>query len=211
MIKDLSDSDMVFFGEYYTNPISHWLQIEMTKSFHKIKGEKLFFGAEMFENNNQLVLNEYLARFYPEKKKLPEITQLWGNYNTDYKPLVEFAKENKLRFIASNIPRRYASMINKKGMDVLKELSPEALTLIGPDLEKHFVPTVKAYAEMASMMEEYVPPNMLKIQTAQASKDATMAYFLLKNFKKEDFYFHFNGSYHSNYNQGIIWWIHKIQ
>lgn len=211
MVKDLADGDMVFFGEYHTNPISHWLQIEMTKSFHKIKGEKLFFGAEMFENNNQLVMNEYLAGFYPEKKMLPEMTQMWGNYKTDYKPLVEFAKDNKLRFIASNIPRRYASMINKKGMDALKELSPEALALIGPDLEKYFDPTVKAYAEMASMMGGHVPPNMLNIQTAQASKDATMAYFSLKNFKKGDFYFHFNGSYHSNYEQGVVWWINKIR
>lgn len=211
MIKDLAESDMVFFGEYHQNPISHWLQLEMSISFFEIKGDKLFFGAEMFENGNQLVLNEYLADFYPEKKMLPEITQMWKNYKTDYKPLVEFAKENKLRFIATNIPRRYAAMINKKGIEALKELSPEALAMIGPDLEKYFDPTVKAYAEMADAMGEHVPPNMLNIQTAQAAKDATMAHFSLKNFNKGDFLFHFEGSYHSNYNQGIIWWINKVQ
>ncbi|WP_347173617.1 ChaN family lipoprotein [Polaribacter uvawellassae] len=211
MIRDLAKSDMVFFGEYHTNPISHWLQIEMAKSFYEKKGDKLFFGAEMFENGNQLVLDEYLAGFYDEKKMLPEITQLWGNYQTDYKPLVEFAKEKKLRFIATNIPRRYASMINKKGIGVLKELSPQALAMIGPDLENLFDPTVKAYAEMAKMMGGHVPPNMLNIQTAQAAKDATMAYFSLKNFNEGDFLFHIEGSYHSNYNQGIIWWINNIK
>lgn len=211
MIKDLSQSDMVFFGEYHTNPISHWMQIEMTKSFYELKGDKLFFGAEMFENGNQLVMDEYLAGFYDEKKMIPEMTQMWGNYQTDYKPLVEFAKENKLRFIATNIPRRYASMINKKGIEVLNELSPEARAMIGPDLEKYFDPTVKAYAEMASKMGGHVPPNMLNIQTAQAAKDATMAHFSLKNFNKGDLFFHFDGSYHSNNKQGIIWWINQIQ
>ena len=211
MIKDLAKSDMVFFGEYHTNPISHWMQLEMSKSFFKIKGNKLFFGAEMFENGNQLVMNEYLAGFYEEKKMMPEMTQMWGNYKTDYKPLVEFAKEKNLRFIATNIPRRYASMINKGGMDALKKLSPEARAMIGPDLEKYFDPTVKAYAEMASKMGDHVPPNMLNIQTAQAAKDATMAYFSLKNFIKDDLLFHMDGSYHSNYDQGIIWWINKIQ
>lgn len=211
MIKDLAKSDMVFFGEYHTNPISHWMQLEMSKSFFEIKGKHLFFGAEMFENGNQLVLDEYLAGLYPEDKMLPEITQMWGNYKTDYKPLLDFAKENGLRFIATNIPRRYAAMINKKGIDGLKELSPDALAMIGPDLEKYFDPTVKAYAEMADMMGGHVPPNMLNIQTAQASKDATMAHFSLKNFNEGDFLFHFEGSYHSNYNQGIIWWINKIQ
>ena len=211
MIKDLAKSDMVFFGEYHTNPISHWMQLEMTKSFYEIKGEQLFFGAEMFENGNQLVLDEYLAGLYAEDKMLPELTQIWGNYQTDYKPLLDFAKENGLRFIATNIPRRYASMINKKGIEGLKELTPEAQAMIGPDLEKYFDPTVKAYAEMADMMGGHVPQNMLNIQTAQAAKDATMAHFSLKNFSKGDLLFHFEGSYHSNYNQGIIWWINKIQ
>ena len=209
MIKDLAKSDMVYFGEYHTNPISHWMQIEMAKSFYEIKGDRLVFGAEMFESGNQLVLNEYLAGFYPEDKMLVEITQLWGNYRTDYKPLVEFAKENNLRFVASNIPRRYASMINKGGIDVLKKLSQEARALIGPDLEKHF--DVKVYADMKEKMGGHVPPNMLNIQTAQAAKDATMAYFSVKNFKKGDLYFHMDGAYHSDNKKGIIWWVNKIQ
>jgi len=209
MIKDLAKADMVFFGEYHTNPISHWMQIEMAKSFYKIKGNKLVFGAEMFESPNQLVLNEYLAGFYKEDKMLPEMTQLWKNYKTDYKPLVEFAKENNLRFIASNIPRRYASMINKDGIEALDKLSPEAKAWIGPDLKKYFDPVV--YADMKDMMGGHVPPNMLNIQTAQAAKDATMAHFSVKNFKKGDLYFHMDGSYHSNNKRGIIWWVNKIQ
>lgn len=211
MIKDLAKSDMVFFGEYHDNPISHWLQLEMGKSFYEIKGKQLFFGAEMFENGNQLVINEYLKGLYPEDKMIPEITQMWSNYKTDYKPLLEFAKENDLRFIATNIPRRYAAMINKKGMESLNELSTEALEMIGPDLERYFDPTVKAYAEMAEAMGEHAPPNMLNIQTAQAAKDATMAHFSIENFKPDDLLFHFQGSYHSDYDQGIIWWINKIQ
>ena len=61
MIEDLAEADMVFFGEYHTNPISHWLQIEMAKSFYELKKEKLFFGAEMFENGNQRILSWILS------------------------------------------------------------------------------------------------------------------------------------------------------
>ena len=211
MIKNLAKSDMVFFGEYHTNPISHWMQLEMAKSFYELKGNTLFFGAEMFENNNQLVLDEYLAGFYTEDKMIPEITGLWENYLTDYKPLLDFAKEKELRFIATNIPRRYASMINKKGIESMSLISEEASDLIGPDLQKFFDPTAKAYADMASMMGGHVPANIVNMQMAQASKDATMAHFSLVNYQNGDFYFHFNGSYHSNYNEGIIWWINKIQ
>ncbi|MDX1471447.1 MAG: ChaN family lipoprotein, partial [Flavobacteriaceae bacterium] len=53
MVEELSNSDMVFFGEYHTNPISHWLQLELAKSLYEIRGKNLYLGAEMFENGNQ--------------------------------------------------------------------------------------------------------------------------------------------------------------
>jgi uncharacterized iron-regulated protein len=46
---------------------------------------------------------------------------------------------------------------------------------------------------------------------AQAIKDATMAYNILKHYKKGSLFIHYEGSYHSNYNQGIIWYIKQQQ
>jgi len=211
MVKDLSKADMVFFGEHHTNPISHWLQLEVTQSLYESVGDKLILGAEMFENGNQLVMDEYLAGFYDEEKMIPEMTQMWKNYKTDYKPLLDFAKEKKIRFIATNIPRRYAAMINKDGKDALKKLSPEAAKMVSPDLLKYYDPNVKAYAEMKDKMGGHVPKNMDNIQLAQASKDATMAHFMLKNYKKPMLFLHYQGSYHSDNDQGIIWWVNKLK
>src|SRR5690554_7269161 len=75
MIKDLAESDMVFFGEYHNNPISHWMQLEMSKSFFEIKGDKLYFGAEMFENRKQMIINEYLIGYYYVYKILIKFIQ----------------------------------------------------------------------------------------------------------------------------------------
>lgn len=210
MIDDLATSDMVFFGEYHDNPITHWLQLEVSKSLYEIKSDSLYLGAEMFESGNQLVIDEYLQDFYEHDKLTPEITQLWSNYKTDYKPLLDFAKEQNIRFIATNIPRRYASMIYKKGLESIEELSDEAKRLISPDLVDLFDPEVKAYAEMAEHMGGHVPDNMLNIQASQASKDATMAHFSLKNFGEGDLLLHFQGSYHSDNRQGIIWWVEQL-
>lgn len=208
MIKDLAKADMIYFGEYHTNPISHWMQIELAKSLYEIKDNNLYFGAEMFENGNQLVLNEYLAGFYSEKKMLREITQLWDNYQTDYKPLVEFAKQNKLRFIATNIPRRYASMIYKHGMEAFDMFSPEAKLMIGP-LQEYYDASV--YEDMKDNMGGHIPPTMDNIQLSQASKDATMAMFSINSFNKGNLLLHLDGSYHSNNHRGIVWWVNKIK
>jgi uncharacterized iron-regulated protein len=50
---------------------------------------------------------------------------LWTNFKTDYKPLVDLAKENKLNFVASNVPRSFAKLVYKGGFEALDSLSDE--------------------------------------------------------------------------------------
>lgn len=209
MLKELQTADIVFFGERHTDPISHWMQYEITKDLFELKKENLIIGAEMFEADNQLILDEYLDSAFAAKKFEAD-ARLWANYKTDYKPVVEFARENGLRYIATNIPRRYASMIYKKGFDALKELSNEAKQYIGPDLERLYDPEVECYKSMSDIegMDEHQADNLAK---SQASKDATMAHFILKNWSENKLFIHFDGAYHSDNFEGIVWWINKLK
>ncbi|OQX96585.1 MAG: hypothetical protein B6I20_14280, partial [Bacteroidetes bacterium 4572_117] len=209
MIKDLQEADIVFFGELHTDPIAHWMQYEVTKDLYEVKKKDLVIGAEMFEADQQLILDEYLNGDF-SAKKFESGTILWGNYKTDYKPVVEFAKEKGLRYIATNIPRRYASVVHKKGFEGLKDLSDGAKALIGPDLEKLYDKDVACYANMLKMsgMGGHVNENFPK---AQAAKDATMAHFILKNWSKGKLFIHYDGAYHSDNFEGIVWWINKLK
>ena len=56
MVEAMKDADIVFFGELHNNPIAHWMQIELTKDLFKVKGADLVLGAEMFEADDQLVI-----------------------------------------------------------------------------------------------------------------------------------------------------------
>lgn len=60
MLKETAGADVVLFGESHDDPISHWLELELTKDLYDLKKEKLVLGAEMFESDNQVILNEYL-------------------------------------------------------------------------------------------------------------------------------------------------------
>ena len=88
MLENLEGADIVFFGELHDNPIAHWLQYELTRDLYNIEGENLVLAAEMFEADNQLLMNEYLGGQISEKK-FEEEMRLWNNYKTDYKPLVD--------------------------------------------------------------------------------------------------------------------------
>jgi uncharacterized iron-regulated protein len=210
MLKELSKADIVFFGELHDDPIAHWLELEITKSLFAEKGRDLVLGAEMFETDNQLLIDEYLGGIYDASRFEAEV-KLWKNYKTDYKPLVDFARTNMLSFIATNIPRRYAAVVNKKGFEGLESLSSEAKRYIAP-LPFPYDPGVKCYKDMLNMggmggdTTSHASANLPK---AQASKDATMAFFILKNRTEGKLFLHFNGSYHSSNFEGIIWYIKK--
>jgi len=203
LIKEASEADIVFFGELHDNPICHWLEYEITADLYAAKGKNLVLGAEMFEADNQLVVNEYLAGLIKEKE-FESQARLWPNYKTDYKRLLNFARDSSLKFIATNIPRRYAAMVNKSGFEVLNTLDKDAYQFIAP-LPLKYDSTLSCYAEMYKTMGDAPTHATRNIACAQDSKDATMAYFILKNFIKGKTFLHYNGSYHSDKFQSILW------
>ncbi|MBS2210839.1 ChaN family lipoprotein [Carboxylicivirga mesophila] len=197
MIQQLSNAEVVLFGEYHNNPIAHWLELEVTKSLYDSMNGKLIMGAEMFEADNQLIIDEYLNDFISRDKFEAEC-RLWSNYDTDYEPLIRFAKDSAVNFVATNIPRRYASIVHKKGIDTLGKLSDEAKRFIAP-LPIEFDPDSVLMAKMGGMMGK----SPLLIAKAQAIKDATMGFFITKNFTAGHLFIHYNGSFHSDDNGGI--------
>ncbi len=210
LLKKTSEADIVLFGELHNNSIDHWLQLELTKDLFKQKSSNLKLGAEMFEADNQIVLDEYLQNRITSQQLIAE-AKVWNNYQTDYKPLVDFAQEHQLSFIATNIPRRYASIVAKKGTGELQQLSPEAQKNIAP-LPITFDLTLPGYAELVKMGGMHGSGSSISAENmakAQAIKDATMSHFILKNWKPEQTFLHFNGSYHSQNFEGIYWYLKK--
>ncbi len=200
MIKQLAKKDIVLFGEFHNNAISHWLELSVAKDLAEKRN--LTFGAEMFEADNQQALNDYLSGKI-NAKGLDSLARLWSNYKTDYAPIVNFAKEKNAAFVATNIPRRYASMVSKKGFGSLDTLSALEKTWMAP-LPMDYDSLLPGYVKMMSMMGGHGSPNMPK---AQASKDATMAYFILQNFKPGSLFIHYNGAFHSDNYDGINWYL----
>ena len=207
LVKQALKADVVFFGELHDNPIAHWLELELTKDLHSVKGENLILAAEMFETDNQLIIDEYFKDLIKETTFEKEV-RLWNNYSTDYKPLVSFAKKNNLKFVASNIPRRYATVVSAGGFDGLQNISDEGKKYIAP-LPVDYDPELPCYKDMLSMNMGPTGPNPENFPKAQAIKDATMANSIVKYRKPGQMVIHYNGSYHSDRYQGILWYLNK--
>ena len=206
LLREAKKSDIILFGELHNDPIVHWLRLELARDLHADTTRQLIIGLEMFEADQQVLLDEYLDGII-RQRNFEQEARLWGNYATDYRPLVAFARDSGIPVIATNIPRRYASLVHHQGPDSLKRLSDEARNWIAPlpipvDLE---LPGYKRIHEAA------MHHGGAYLAHAQASKDATMAHFILKHHEEAQPQtvrtLHANGTYHSDNFEGIYWYL----
>lgn len=208
-MADLSNSDVVLFGELHNDALIHWLQLRTVKAL--APQHNLILGGEMFESDGQVILDEYLSGMMSDKVFEDQI-RLWSNYKTDYKPLVEYAKREGIPFIATNVPRRYASLVSRHGLDTLGQL-PHASQVFLPKLPIPFSFETPGYEDMRDMMAgghgmPFEPDNFVK---AQAIKDAAMAENILRYVEDGRLFIHFNGDFHSANYGGVYWYLRTYQ
>jgi uncharacterized iron-regulated protein len=194
IVQDMADADVLFFGEEHNDSAGHYLENKIFRALYAAYGKTLALSMEMFETDNQLVLDEYLHGRIDEKR-LNSDARLWSNYR-DYRPMIEFARENKIPVIAANPPRRYVSLVTRRGMKALDSLSEEAKfylpplpfdTLSGRYREK-FMEIMKGAPESASR----------NIYYSQSLWDAGMSYSIHRFYKKNKGVkiFHCVGKFH---------------
>ena len=207
IVEAAGNNDVVFLGEQHDDTVAHFLEAKIFKQiFAKYgKSRKVALSMEMFERDEQIVLDEYLHGLITEKKFLDD-SRPWGNYKTDYRPPVEFAKSNKLDVIAANAPRRYVNMVSRSGRSSLDALSPTAKNWLAP---LPYGEPSEAYAKkFKALMGASAETNMglNNILASQSLWDATMADSLAKYLKqnKNALIVQLNGAFHSENRLGTV-------
>ncbi|MBC6988323.1 ChaN family lipoprotein [Hymenobacter sp. BT491] len=210
MLKELSQADVVLFGEQHNDPIAHWLELQIAKDLFRLKGAQLVLGAEMFERDVQPLVLQYNTGEL-DAKAFEEQSRPWPNYATDYKPLLQFAQQQHLAFVGTNVPRRYASQVAKGSLSALDALPADEKAWMAPlpitvDYE---LPGYKNMVKMFGGDAAHASAGVQNIIQAQALKDATMAYFIRQSRQPGQTLLHLNGSYHSDNFDGIYYYLHQ--
>lgn len=205
IIQAGENAGAIFLGENHDDPVAHHLQAEVLRRVFERFGtaRKLALSLEMFERDTQVVLDEYLQNLIPENHFLLS-SRPWNNYNTDYRALVEFAKNNNLPVIAANAPRRYVNMVSRGGRDSLNKLLPTAKSWLAP---LPFERASPAYAAKFNKLMGGAPEakmGLSNILDSQSLWDATMAYSIAEYLRKEPggLVIHVNGGFHTENRLG---------
>ncbi|UYZ65162.1 ChaN family lipoprotein [Hymenobacter weizhouensis] len=211
MVRELARADVVFFGEQHNDPLAHWLELQVVKDLLRLRQGQLVLGLEMFERDVQPLVDQYTTGELDDKA-FEEQSRPWPNYATDYKPLLQLARQQKFRVVGTNVPRRYASQVAKGGLGVLDALPTAEKAWLAPlpltvDYE---LPGYKNMAKMFGGADATHGAGAQRIIQAQALKDATMAYFLNQARTEGHLLLHLNGAYHSDHHDGILAYLRQL-
>ncbi len=201
VVADMKNADVLFFGEEHNDSIGHELEAEIFQKLNQAYPQKVALSMEMFHTDVQPVVNEYLADVISEKNFLKE-GRAWENYN-DYKPLVEYAKTNKLQVIAANAAARYSNAVTKNGLTILLNFPKTSLGFLPP------LPIDTAtgrYHEKFTGLLGGHGMGTMKVYQTQNFWDATMAWSISKftQSNKGIKVFHLNGRFHSDEKLGTL-------
>ncbi|SDT39502.1 Uncharacterized iron-regulated protein [Mucilaginibacter mallensis] len=200
IINEMTDADVLFFGEEHNDSTGHQLELILLKNLAEKYPRKIALSMEMFETDRQTVLNEYLKGLISENNFTND-AKAWPNYG-DYRPLIELAKSSNIPVIAANAPSRYTSMVNRLGLSSLRQLDtigkswlpPLPIdTATGPYYDK-FVQIMGGHASMPGM----------QMYQAQNLWDATMGWSIARFTKNHPDYkiLQINGGFHSEEKLG---------
>ncbi len=210
IVEAMRAADVVFIGELHNDPTAHQIEAQLLQAATERYGRgaardarPVALSLEMFERDVQTELNEYLAGLITERQFLLS-SRPWSNYASDYRPLVEFAREHTLPVIAANAPERYVNRAARLGGGSLSNLSQTAKAWLAP------LPYADASPAYAAKFKQFMGADQAghgsphgggasHLLEAQALRDATMGAAIAEELKAapKALVLHVNGGFHS--------------
>lgn len=121
-IEGAEGNKIVYVGEYHDQYAHHLVQLQVLKGLYQ-KGPKIAVGMEMFQRQFQKVLDDYIAGATDEREflKKSEYFKRWGYDYSLYKPVLDFARTQKIPIIALNQRTEIINKVSKSGMESLTD------------------------------------------------------------------------------------------
>lgn len=152
ILPRLQNARVVSVGETHTNYSHHLNQLAVIKALHSKWGNKISIGLEMVQRPFQQSLDGYIAGEISEREMLRRV-EWYDRWKYDfrlYRPIFNYAKDNKIPLVALNIPKELSKRISKVGIDGLnaKERSqlPKSIDRSNVSYEKRLKKVYRMHA-----------------------------------------------------------------
>ncbi len=207
MTARLARFDVVVIGEEHDDPATHRMELALLESIGR-RRDSVAVSLEMFERDAQLFLDRYLNGAMPESLFLVH-ARPWPRYQTDYRGLVELARERRWPVVAANVPRPIATMVARGGFESLDTLAADSKPLlagerqcpVNDDYAKAFWEELKGPSAHGGGSAADLDARIGRMYLAQCLKDETMSESVVRAATGR-LVIHYTGSFHSDYRRG---------
>lgn len=122
VMERVAGKKIVYVGENHNQFSHHVMELQIIKNLHR-RGKKIAIGMEMFQKPFQKPLDDYIEGRIDERDllKKTQYFKRWGfDYNL-YRPILEFARSERMPVVALNMRQEIVDKVFQGGIDSLSE------------------------------------------------------------------------------------------
>lgn len=200
----LKDYDVVFIGEWHGHTGGHLAQLALLRALHA-RVPELVLSLEQFERDVQPVLDDYLSARIDEEA-LRTKARAWSNYASDYRPLIEYARDNKLPVIAANAPTALVRCVAREGSGYLARLAESQRAFVATGLSLADGPYKQKFLNFRGGGDASHSGAADNMYAAQMLRDETMAESIARALKADPHrkLVHLTGTFHVEERLGTL-------
>lgn len=172
MTDDLLHARVVYVGEQHDRGDHHAVQLSIIQALHA-RDRSLAIGMEMFEAAFQDALDAWIEGRIDEEelRASTEYDERWGYDFALYRPILEFARAEKIPIVALNASGEITRTVARDGLDALTEEQRANVPTLVLDDRRH-----RALVEEALRAHHGMSPELLeRFYLVQVIWDETMA------------------------------------
>ena len=120
LLDGLRAERVIFLGESHDQVEHHLIQVKIIKDL-VAKGKEVAIGMEMFEKSQQPILDKWSNGLLTEEEFLKEVQweKTWSMDYQLYRPILDEAKNHRLKVIALNVQRDLVRKVAQNGIEKL--------------------------------------------------------------------------------------------
>ncbi len=178
-LSKLKENRLILVGEHHSNIQHHRAQLSVIQAL-KEAGLQVAIGLEMFRNDSQAALDQWISGDLDEKRFEKIFYENWRYPWPVYRMIFEYARDHRIPMIGLNVPREITRQVSREGFKSLSQYQKGQLAEVSCIVDQQYM----NYIRNAFGGHAHGQLNFIYFCEAQLVWDSAMAVYSLDYLKR---------------------------
>lgn len=178
-LADLKKNRIVLVGEHHSNRQHHKAQLAVIRAL-KEAGLQVAVGLEMFRNESQPALDQWISGEIDDKQFEKIYYDNWNFPWQAYRKIFEYARDQQIPMLGLNVPREITRQVSRSGFKSLSSQQKGKIAEVSCIVDQQYMD----YIRKAFGSHSHGQLNFIYFCEAQMVWDSAMAVYTLDYLEK---------------------------